>query len=126
MPEVDEIDLELLKNRIIERNKILVPLVGDFVIFPNNKYRRFTYDWGNDIQTTVGPDRSCYGDESFYLESDGYSSFSGSLDHAIMKDKLILTNEIRNGSFWFFHHDHPCAHSAVRVNVPCKVYRYEK
>lgn len=116
--EIDERDRELTVARAEARNKLQGPLVGDYVITPKG-YLRFTYDWGAEIQTTVRPGY----DASFYIDKSGYMSFSGSLDPSVQKDRLELTDEIKDGSCWFFSHDYTEAHNGVHVTVPCKVYR---
>jgi hypothetical protein len=82
---------------------------------------RFTHDWGDSIQTTVGAKHPCHGDASFYL-SDGYASFSGSLDPAINKARLRDTGEMLEGSFWFFHHNFAGAGRGVYFRIPCRVF----
>ena len=121
---IDERNQQLLDKRIENRNKIEGPRIGDFVI-KDGQSLRFTYDWGVDIQTTVPSSHPCSGDMSFHLHKDGEVGFSGSLDHAIPKDKLRLTDEVRNGSFWFFKDDWVTAHNGILVNAPCRVYAYE-
>jgi hypothetical protein len=119
-PEFDDRDAEILAQRIQQWQKVDGPRVGDFVHMPDGSLRRFTHDWGDDIQTTCG---SFPGDVSFYFGGD-YMSFSGSLDPAIEKAKLTDTGETRDGKAWFFHHDWAKAHNGVSVMVPCRVYRY--
>jgi len=123
MKQLDEQDLKILDIRIKEYDKLLGPRVGDFVRFPNDELRRFTHDWDKDIQTTCASKHPCHEDQSFYL-GEGYTQFSGSLDKAILKNKLILTNEIKEGHFWFFHHHEVCAYNSVSVSAPCRVFNY--
>lgn len=123
-PRLDEKDLSILATRVGQFDENAGPRVGDFVMMPGEEHpRRFTYDWGDDMQTTVGPGHPCSGNMSFYL-SHGHASFSGSLDHAILKSRLTELPEDRPGSFWFFHHHHVTAHNAVQVKAPCRVFRY--
>jgi hypothetical protein len=119
-PTFDERDAEILREREAEWNKRQGPRVGDFVIMPNNEVRRFTYDWGDDIQTTH-PKFS--GDVSFYFSGD-CMSFSGSLDHALPKSAMVDTGETRPGRAWFFHHNESGAHRGVYFWIDCRVYRY--
>jgi hypothetical protein len=51
-------------------------------------------------------------------------SYSGSLDPAIPKDKLTLTDETQEGRVWFFHHDQWQAHNGVNATVTFRVYNY--
>jgi len=93
------------------------PRVGDFVITSKGMLR-FTHDWGEDIQTTVRPGY----DASFYLGHGGMS-FSGSLDPGVPKSALEPTDQMQDGSCWFFSHGFAEAHNAVYVTVPCRVYK---
>ena len=117
--EIDERDREILAERIEKWNSRQDgPRVGDFVITQRGMLR-FTHDWGDDIQTTVRPGY----DSSFYLSGSGHMSFSGSLDPGVLKTDLELTNEVQEGSCWFFSHGFAEAHNGVYVTVPCRVYR---
>lgn len=124
-PQFDERDAEILNERIAAWQQRSGPRVGDFVQMPDNTMRRFTHDWGDDIQTTVGAQHPCNGDASFYFGA-GFMSFSGSLDRAINKVALREIGHDRLGRCWFFHHDFPQAHSGVDVQVPCRVYEYRE
>jgi len=119
-PQFDERDAQILKQRIAMWAEIQGPRVGDFVKMKDGTLRRFTHDWGDDIQTTVGPVHPCSGDASFYFGGD-YMSFSGSLDHAIPKSSLREIGE-QEGGAWFFHHNEMRAHNGVSVRVPFRVY----
>lgn len=118
--EFDEIDQEILKNRIFLREKIEGARIGDYIHMLDGTLRRFTHDWSDSIQVTSK--EGCY-DVSFYLGSSGYASFSGSLDPSISKEKIKNTCENKLGQFWFFHHDHARAHNGVKVNVLCRVFK---
>ena len=121
--DFDEKDAELLKSRIEAWNKREGPRVGDFVIFPDGAFRRFTHDWGDDIQTTI----TRRIDTSFHMFKDGYLSFSGSLDPAIPKARLWLQKDmVREGLIWFFHHDIAGESRGVNAKIPCRVYQYRK
>lgn len=122
LPRFDDRDAEIRRERMEARALLLGPRVGDFVRMPGEDgLRRFTYDWGDDIQTTWGPNS----DGSFYLCVGGGMSYSGGLDPAILKSRLIDTGEVRDGRCWFFHHAFQQAHNGVHTRVPCRVYRYE-
>lgn len=118
MPTFDQQDAEILNRRISLYNRRTGPRVGDFLRMQDGAMLRFTHDWGDDIQTTI---KGC-GDASFYL-GNGYCSFSGSLDSAIPKTRIHATDEIKDGSVWFFHHDHAQAHNGVYTTMPFRVYR---
>jgi hypothetical protein len=123
-PQFDERDEEILRAREAIFNRVAGPRVGDFLRTADGVLR-FTHDWGDSIQTTVRAKHPCYGDASFYL-SDGYASFSGSLDPAIDKKILIDTGETMPGSFWFFHHDHAGAERGVSCSMICRVFEISK
>ena len=91
------------------------PRVGDFVIMPTGTVERFSYDWGEDIQT-------CF-EGSFHM-SKGFASMSGSLNPAIPKANITDTGEMKPGDFWFFHHDYAEAFHAVGLNMDCRVFKY--
>jgi hypothetical protein len=123
-PQFDEHDAEILSNREAAFNRIHGPRVGDFLKMPEG-FLRFTHDWSDKIQTTVRAKHPCYGDASFYL-SDGYASFSGSLDPAIDKASLRDTGEKMLGSFWFFHHDCVGAGRGVHFTINCPIFEQER
>jgi hypothetical protein len=109
----DEKDRKIALARYRAWNRKRGPRVGDFVIIPGVGYERFAHDWSDGLQTTPGG--------SFYL-GNGYASMSGSLNPSIPKKMIHRTMEMRQGHFWFFHHDDHMAHNAVGVQMPCRVY----
>ncbi len=119
-PEFDSLDAEILAERQRLFNAVSGPRIGDFLRTADG-FLRFTHDLGDSIQTTVRAQHPCHGDASFYL-SDGYASFSGSLDSAISKQLLRDTGETAEGSFWFFHHNCATAHNGVKFKIPCRVF----
>lgn len=121
-PEFDSRDADILAGRIAEWNKIDGPRVGDYVRMLDGSLRRFTHDWGDEIQTTCGDQHPCRENQSFHF-GNGYMSFSGSLDPSIPKTTLDQTSEVIEGPAWFFHHDFMQAHSGVYCKVPCRVYQ---
>lgn len=139
-PEFDDKDRELLVQREVKRdvrqNEEKKPEVGDFVQMPNGELLQFTHYWEDDlkgdyIQTTIskrpredGSIHPCAGDISFYMDRDGFCSFSGSLDKALDVGKLVLSQGKRYGNVWFFHHDQPGAHRAVYAMVQFRIWEY--
>ncbi|MET4190750.1 MULTISPECIES: hypothetical protein [unclassified Bradyrhizobium] len=123
MPEFDHRNDELRAKRLLEWDAIPGPRVGDFVIMPDGDERRFTHDWGDDIQTTVKRDKNHF-NASFYFGGT-YMEFSGSLDPALLKSKLVDTGETRLGSAWFFHHGEVGGGNGVHFTMPCRVFKYE-
>lgn len=112
----DAIDQEILDKRLAARELIDRPRTGDFVRFPTGEIERFSHDWEDAFQTS--PIHA----GSFYLHDHGQGSFSGSLNPAIPADSLSLTDEKKDGEFWFFHHGHAGAGRGVRFSIPCRVY----
>src|SRR6266436_5215327 len=87
-----ERDFDILTARIKKLNERQGrPRIGDFVIYPDNSERRFTYDWsdvGGGLQTTCPTIK----DASFYFTRSGHCDFSGALD-----DPLPLNESRGNG-----------------------------
>jgi len=52
-----------------------------------------------------------------------YLSYSGGLEPSIKHDQLELTDEIRLGAVWFFHHDYSTASNGVNAWIPCRVFK---
>lgn len=119
-----ERDFDILTARIKKLNERQGrPRVGDFVIYPDNSERRFTYDWsdvGGGLQTTCPTIK----DASFYFTRSGHCDFSGALDDPLPLNELEETDEQRLGTVWFFSNDHAKASNGVRAKVPFRVYRY--
>ena len=114
-------DAALLADRVIAwDSRQRGPRVGDVIRFTDGTAGRFTHDWGKDIQTT--PRDRQLGHGSFHLHRNGHLDYSGGLDPAIDKALLLDTGETELASAWFFHDDWPRAHSAVYVQIPCRVY----
>jgi hypothetical protein len=91
--------------------------VGDYIQMLDGSLRRFTHDWGKDIQTTMLDNHG-----SFYF-AGWYCSYSGGLDRSIPKTKIVATDQQRDGEVWFFHHGRSGAHRGVYCSIPCRVYR---
>jgi hypothetical protein len=123
-PALDDKNLAILAERAAAYLTIQGPRVGDYVKMPDGTLRRFTHDWGDKIQTTVGARHPCDGDASFYLCCPG-ASFSGSLDPSISKAAIRDTGEKLPGAFWFFRDNYVTAHNGVGVRMPCTVWAYE-
>jgi hypothetical protein len=91
--------------------------VGDFIL-SGEKVLRVAHDWGDDVQPTYGNPGG-----SFYLTCGGGCSFSGSLDSPILKTSLVLTDERRAGSVWFFSRDHSGAGNGYDTEAFFRVWR---
>jgi hypothetical protein len=116
-PHFDDKDVAIARERLTEWNSRPGPRVGDWVKMLDGTLRRFTHDWGTDIQTTLASGV----DASFYFYGS-CMSFSGSLDRAIPKASLVETAEIKPGNAWFFHHNSSGAGRGVYFTVPCRVF----
>ncbi|MES3016233.1 MAG: hypothetical protein V4721_00580 [Bacteroidota bacterium] len=116
-PQFDDRDKAILLERETLFNKVKGPRVGDYIIMPEGDLRRFTHDWGTDIQTTS---KGMGG--SWYL-GGGSASFSGALDPGISKDKFTDTGKTLKGGFWFFHHNRSEAHNGVDFEIECRVFQ---
>jgi len=120
---LDAKDQELLAERIRRRDAIPGPRIGDFVKLQDGTLRRFTYNWGDRIQTTLPGVSHC--SSSFYLDSTGLASFSGSLDDPIPISELhLIEGTVQDGHFWMFHHNVQRAHNGVDVVAPCRVFEH--
>lgn len=115
--KLDNKDAAMLASRVTYRELRAGPRVGDYCIMADGTVRRFTHDWGKDIQVT-----SEQGDQSFYLDDFGSMSYSGGMSPGIAKATLALQYGLRAGSCWFFHHDRHVAHNGVQASIPCRVY----
>jgi len=120
-PTLSDNNLRILSERLAAFDNIPFPRVGDYIRLPCGDLRRFTHDWAGGLQTTVQRDKDHYS-ASFYLSSDGYVSFSGSLDSVIKRDNIHRTDKTKIGGFWFFSDDQVRAHNGVQVCLPCRVY----
>jgi len=113
---LNEKNKAILAARELAFNAILGPRVGDFYI-NENTYSRFTHDWGDSIQGQyVGTNGS------FYL-AGSYASYSGGLSPSIDKANLELTDEVKEGVFWFFSEDRARAFNGIDVWLNCRVFK---
>ena len=118
--QFDDRDAVIRDRRLAAWNERPGPRVGDFCIMPDGEARRFTHNWGDDIQTSWKGD----GGDGFYF-GDGFMSYSGGLDPALLKSALTETGETRDGRAWFFHHDQWGGGRSVYFVVPCRVFKFQ-
>lgn len=114
MTTTEATNQEILKARLEAFNKKTGPRVGDFLRI-GDFYTRFTHNHGETIQTG-GHESS-----SYYL-GNGYASYSGGLDPGVKTSDLILTQEEKEGSVWFFSNDWAKADNGVYFKIPFRVY----
>lgn len=117
-----EKNLDLIAIREHTREKLEGPRIGDFILI-DDKYLRFTHDWGNSIQTTCKRHRDATDHHGFHSNRNGTTSYSGSLDPQILKVDMVLTEEKRDAVFWMFNEDYAMAHNAVYFRLPCRVFK---
>lgn len=119
-PELDDRDQAILAQRRAVLNHYKGVRVGDFVRFADGVVRRVAHIWRDEdgidfsIQTSNGG--------SYYLGT-GYVSMSGSLYDGIKPWVLTRTDELREGSVWFFHHDLAGAGRGVNATMEFRVYQ---
>jgi hypothetical protein len=124
LPTFDEQDADARDQFARNWNRQPGPRVGDFIRMAGGEMRRFTHHWGDGLQTSGA---AWLG--SFYMsggtlnDRQTYVSYSGSLEPSIPLERIAPTGEVRNGTFWFFHHQRSQAHNDVHFTVPCRVYR---
>ena len=82
-------DAAILAARVEARDRIAGPRVGDIIRFADGGEGRFTYHWGDGIQTTTRPN----GGGSFYLTESGGLSYSGSLAESVPLARIVDTGE---------------------------------
>lgn len=111
----DNRDCNILEVARIVREGFDGPRCGDFILFPTGELERFSYDWGEEMQTSA--------DGSFYLGLSGRASFSGALNPATPKAQMKRLAVSLPGAFWFFHHDEPGAGRGVACTLECRVFR---
>jgi len=118
-PELDDRDREILATRVAMLNKVEGPRVGDFVIFADKIERRISYIWCDEHDTVFLIQTSEGG--SYHL-SNGHVSMSGGLYDGVKLETLTPTDQVREGSVWFFHHDIWMAHNGVDTTIEFRVF----
>ena len=123
-----ELDLSIEKNRQLLNEAIknfdarLGPRVGDYIVMLDGSLRRFTYDWGDGLQTTVSNQSPAY-DSSFYMGRGGFAEFSGSLDPSIPKERIIYARARRLARFWMFNMGVPGAGCGRAYEIKVKIWK---
>jgi hypothetical protein len=117
-PKFDERDQELVDQFQASLNEHRqkrpdVPGVGDWIKFADGLVLRVSHVWDDGVQYTYGG--------SFSM-GDGYVSYSGGLEPVIKLDTLTLTDEVKQGAVWIFHHNHWKAHNSVHTAIDFRVY----
>ena len=115
--KISDKDLNILKTRIKEYDRIKDARVGDFFITSEDHYVRFTHAWDDHIQTSESEKSG-----SFYL-GNGYISYSGGLDPGFKYSEIVDTGQIKKGWIWFFHDGWQLAHCGVHFNIDFRVFK---
>lgn len=114
-PPLDAIDEKMRQNRMNARDTIEGPRIGDYIRFPCGQLERFSHNWGDGFQTSLGGNT--------ILNANGYASFTnGGLNPIVPREEMTPTDELKDGVFWFFHHDYRGPGRAVFFTIPCRVY----
>jgi len=118
--ELDERDAALLTGRVAAYDAIPGPRVGDFVVFADDVTRRISHIWRDEKETVFSVQTS---DGGTYFLDDGSVSMSGGLHPGVKPDTLTPTDEQRNGSVWFFHHNRWAAGNGIDTIMSFRVFR---
>jgi len=110
-------NLEIIKEREIKRKTLKGIQVGDYLIRKNGKISRVTYLLGDQIQDGGG------NIGSFYLLSHGGSSYSGTLDFPIKKNKIVLTNKKKPAWFWIFSENLSGTDRAIYFQIKVNIWK---
>ena len=97
----------------VNEGEPIKPMNGDYVRFADGVERRVSHRWPKDIQTSDGG--------SWHLGT-GYVSFSGGLYRSVPTKTLKLTDEMKEGRYWFFDENHHTADSSVAVTIPVRAW----
>jgi hypothetical protein len=117
-----ERNLDKIAARAVARLQQTFPRVGD-ILLKGDKVLRFTHNWDDSLQVTTGNDATHHG--GFYLNKDGSSSFSGTLDPSVPLVEIEATKETREAAFWTFHNDDACAHNGINFYIPVRVWQHK-
>jgi hypothetical protein len=95
--------------------------VGDVIEMLDGTVRRFTYDWGTQIQTTM-PRTADLGPERYYIGKTASADYSGALDYAIPYRCIVPTARTVEARFWHWKEGISGAGRGVDFTLPCRVY----
>ena len=113
--ELDEIDQDILTERLVRRSRIPGPRIGDLIEFADGVTRVISHVWLDRVQSSDGG--------SLYLKENGEMDFSGQLFFGVDSDDLVRVLRPVHVRCWIFHHDEMRANNGIEVRVPARVYR---
>lgn len=120
----DDHDFGIIRERLKMRATRCEPLAGDFICFTDGVYLRIAYCWSDGAEW-LGPAQTEDGSGSYYLQSGGSCSMSGSLDSGVPLERLSATDELREGSAWIFHRDSAGADRGRNFRADFRVWKYD-
>jgi hypothetical protein len=109
----------ILAERVALLNERNEPRVGDFLKLPHGDYQRFTQEWEDRLQTGSTS-------ASYHIGKRGEISYSGGLDWGVLKRDIKLTEEVKDGSVWFFSEGLAGIGRGVTFYTQFKVYELRK
>lgn len=112
-------NLKIIRTRIETRAKINQIAVGDVIEYKDGKRDRVTYIWEQDGQIQAGGGFN----GGFYMNKDGYSSYSGSLSSGLHRSNLQPTSDKMAASFWFFSEDSAGGNRGIYFQCPVKIWK---
>lgn len=115
------LDLKLFEERQQAIYKRSSPKTGDYVLMPSGDVSRITVDnWPDSVQ--IG---GTWGG-SYYINSNGGCSYSGSCGDSIRRDKLVDTGELKSGQCWLFSGEWSGAGRGVSLPLQFRVWKLEE
>lgn len=118
---LDQIDHDIACRNLVKFSKIEDPREGDYVIFADDVTRRISHVYGRDWEPKYQGVQTSDGGSWYFGE--GYCSFSGGLYPPVPLDSLMLTNEVKLGRVWMFHHNYHTAGNGINFDIPFRVYK---
>src|SRR5260370_42660751 len=119
--ELDQVDHDKACRNLLKFDALSGPRVGDYVIFADDVTRRISYVYGEDWETDMQGVQTSDGGSWYF--GFGYCDFSGGLYQPVKMDTLTLTDEIRLGNVWMFHHGYQTAGNGITFQIPFRVYK---
>ena len=119
---LDPKNINMLQTRLIAREQITGPRVGDWIERLDGTRSRATYVWNLGEDGLHVQDGGTSGG-SFYLLESGHQSYSGGLNPGIPGLSLELTGETQEGLVWFWDRGWPGANCGVSFPIQERVWK---